>query len=195
MSETAAGGVAVALLAAGRSERFGADDKLAAPFRGDMLGLHAARALAGLPLARRWVIVRDTGHPCAPGWRAAGFVAVENAEADEGMGASLRLAARLADEAGAAALLVALADMPLVPPAHYAALIAAVGAPGGIAASRDGAVRAPPAIFARDHFTALAGLRGDRGAKALLGSAAWVDSPPGALADIDDPATLARLAH
>ncbi|MDE2562858.1 MAG: nucleotidyltransferase family protein [Sphingomonadales bacterium] len=184
-----------ALLAAGRSARFGAADKLARDFRGVPLGLHAARALETVDLTRHWVIVRDAAHPCAQGWRAAGFELVVNPQADEGMGASLRLAARLADEAGADSLLVCLADMPLVTTAHIAALAGAWRARGGVVASRDGALVSPPAIFAREHFAALAGLAGDRGAKALLGQAGLVDSPVGALADIDDPATLARLAR
>lgn len=194
MTAGPAGGVAVALLAAGRSTRFGADDKLAAPFRGTMLGLHAARALAGLPFVARWVIVRDDlAHPCLPGWRAAGFTPVGNPDADEGIATSLRLAVRQAEEAGVGALLVCLADMPLVTTAHFAALLAAAERGCDIAASRDGALVSPPAIFARRHFAALGELRGDKGAKALLGGAERVDSAPGTLADVDDPATLAHL--
>lgn len=188
-------GLAAALLAAGCSARFGAADKLAEHFRGAPLGLHAARALDGIDLARRWVIVRDPAHPCVEGWRAAGFEPVVNPQADEGMASSLRLAARLADESGADALLVCLADMPLVARAHVASLVGAWDASGGIVASRDGALVSPPAIFAREHFPALAALTGDRGAKPLLARARLVDSPPGGLADVDDPATLARLAR
>lgn len=187
--------IVAALLAAGRSARFGTADKLAEDFRGAPLGLHAARALAGFDLSHRWVIVRDFAHPCIAGWRAAGFEAQVNARAGEGMGTSLSLAARLAQESEAGALLVCLADMPLVTGAHLAALVAAWQAGGGIAASRDGTLVSPPAIFARAHFPVLAALGRDRGAKALLGQATHVDSPPGALADVDDPATLARLAR
>lgn len=187
-------GLAAALLAAGRSARFGAADKLAADFRAAPLGLHAASALEALDLSQRWVILRDLAHPCVDGWRASGFEPMVNAEADEGMGASLRLAARLAEDSDADALLVCLADMPLVTPAHLAALCDAWRQHGGIVASRDGALVSPPAVFARARFPALAALTGDRGAKALLGQATLVDSPPGTLADVDDPATLARLA-
>ncbi|WP_338467656.1 NTP transferase domain-containing protein [Novosphingobium sp. ZN18A2] len=187
-------GPALALLAAGQSARFGADDKLAAPFRGAMLGLHAANALSGLAAAPRWAIVRGLGHPCIPGWRDAGFDPVVNAQADEGMAASLRLAARLAAAARAPALMICLADMPLVPAAHYAALVDRWRAQGGTVGSCAGALVSPPAIFPTDRFAALGALSGDRGAKALLAGAALVESPPGTLADIDNPETLARLA-
>lgn len=187
--------LAAALLAAGRSARFGVADKLAAPFGGAMLGLHAARALADLDLLHRWVIVRAAAHPCMDGWRAAGFTPVVNPVADEGMGASLRCAARLADEAGADGLLICLADMPLVTTGHCAALVAAWEANGSSAASWDGTITAPPVIIPRARFAALAGLTGDQGARPLLRDAHRVACTPGMLADIDDPATLARLAR
>lgn len=185
--------LAVALLAAGRSARFGAADKLTAAFRGKALGLHAAKALVGLDFLHRWVIVRAATHPGIPGWQSAGFEPVVNAGAAAGMGTSLRCAAIMAERAGVDGLLVCLADMPLVPAAHYAGLVKAWEQHGGIVASRDGPLVSPPAIFPRADFAALASLDGDQGAKRLLGAAVCVTSPPGALADVDDPAALLRL--
>ena len=51
--------VAAILLAAGRSRRFGAADKLAVDLDGLPLGLHAARTLADVPLAARILVTAD----------------------------------------------------------------------------------------------------------------------------------------
>ncbi len=187
-------GIAVAVLAAGSSSRFGAEDKLVAPFRGKPLGLHATDALAGQDFSHRWVIVRTLDHPCVPGWMSAGFEPVLNTHAATGMGSSLRRAAELADLVGAEGLMVCLADMPLVEPAHIAALSRLWREQGGIVASRDGDLVSPPAIFARTHFKRLAGLDGDQGGRALMNGAACVTAPQGSLVDIDDPEALLREA-
>lgn len=187
-------GLAVAILAAGRSARFGAEDKLAAQFRGKPLGLHAALALADLDFSGRWVIVRSKDHLCVSGWKSSGFEPVVNPDAAAGMGSSLACAAMLAGESGADGLMVCLADMPLVPSGHFMALVQAWMPQGGKIASKDGPLIAPPAIFAREHFPALARLTGDQGAKPLLKDARHVISPPGVLADVDDPKTLMRLS-
>jgi molybdenum cofactor cytidylyltransferase len=187
-------GLAVAILAAGRSARFGTEDKLAALFRGKPLGLHTAEALTGLEFGHRWVIARTADHLCVPGWTSAGFETVVNADAAQGMGSSLRCAAERAEAAGADGLMVCLADMPLVSPAHFSALIRAWAEHGGLIASQDGALVSPPAIFSRDHFGMLSSLTGDQGAKLLLKTAFRVTSPPGALMDVDDPEALWRLS-
>ena len=188
-------GLAVAILAAGRSARFGAEDKLAAPFRGKPLGLHTSEALTGLEFGHRWVIVRTADHPCVPGWASAGFEPVVNPDAAGGMASSLRCAAERALEIGAEGLLVCLADMPLVSSAHFAALVQAWAGRGGLVASQDGALVSPPAIFSREQFGALSSLTGDQGAKPLLKTAFRVTGPRGALVDVDDPETLWRLSN
>jgi len=187
--------LAVAVLAAGQSRRFGPQDKLAAPFGEALLGEQAVRTLGGLACAHRWVIAASADHPCSPAWSAAGFAVAVNDQAEVGMGTSLALAARLAIEASADALLVALADMPLVPAAHFAALLARAVAlgPEAMVASEVAGVRSPPAVFGRNHLAELAKAGGDRGARHLLGQADPLICPPHWLADVDDPAALARV--
>ena len=183
--------VAVAVLAAGQSRRFGEADKLAAPFRGTMLGLHACRTLAPLPFAFHWVVAPDTDHPCADGWRGAGFAVVPNPDAASGMGSSVALAARLAADTGATSLLIALADMPLVPAIHFADLLERA-APDVLLASHNGEAPTPPAIFGCAHFGELSASRGDAGARKLLRQAETLACDPDWLVDIDDPESLER---
>ena len=185
--------IGVALLAAGSSRRFGDSDKLAAPFRGTMLGNYTSSALPTGLCARAWVIASRQGHPCQAQWRASGFDIAINPGASEGMGTSVALAARLAAHEGLDALLIALADMPLVPVEHYAALIDAVRAPGDIATSATTATRLPPACFGSDHLSALAATTGETGARHLLDLGEVVPCPPEWLVDIDTPEALERI--
>ncbi|MEO0463468.1 MAG: nucleotidyltransferase family protein [Pseudomonadota bacterium] len=186
--------LAVAVLAAGASRRFGAADKLAANFQGRALGEHVAAAIPAWRFAMRWVITSAPDHRCKAAWKAAGFEAVHNAGAAQGMGTSVALAGQMAREAECDGLLIALADMPLVPRAHFEALIAALEGQDDIVASRHAEATVPPAIFAKAHFERLAAARGDEGARRWLGAARALDCPPAWLDDIDTPEDLARLS-
>lgn len=183
----------VALLAAGASRRFGESDKLAAMFRGQPLGEHAVRAIPVDCCENAWVVTSALGHPCEPAWRALGFEPVPNADADEGMGTSVALAARIAKRESLDALLIALADMPLVPAEHFSALFDEATSPDSIAVSAKGGARMPPAVFGSAHFAALAQLGGDTGARALLNRGRVVGCPADWLADIDTPEALESL--
>lgn len=171
--------VTVVLLAAGRGERFGGD-KLAAPFRGRPLGEHAAAMLAGLPFAAHLAV---TG-PSAVDLAALGF-ACRRAPADAPMSVSLRLGIAAAAATDCDACLIALADMPLVPAGHIAALLAAHES--GLTATLSGETRMVPAVIGRPAFPLIAALSGDQGARGLLREAPGVAAPPAWLVDIDTP--------
>jgi CTP:molybdopterin cytidylyltransferase MocA len=183
------------LLAAGSSRRFGDADKLAQPFRGRMLGEHAAAAMPVEHFAAggAWVIASHVGHPCEPAWRNAGFDIALNQLAGEGMGTSVSAAAGIASRANFDAILIALADMPLVPREHFAALIGAMSGPADIICSTGGQSPMPPAIFGSDHFGALAKLSGDTGARGTLAKGRAITCPAGWLIDIDTPEILRSL--
>lgn len=177
----------IALLAAGRASRFGAD-KLAAPCAGRPLAAHAVAA------------VRATGLPAlcitAPGprpdWLPEAIPAVPNAAAAAGLATSVALAAREAAARSAPALLVHLADMPCVTPE----LLLAVAAAGPLAAcAHSGGRPGVPALFPAARFAELAALTGDRGAGALLAGdpqVTLVGCAAEDLLDVDTPAALAR---
>lgn len=186
------GGLLVALLAAGRSSRFGMADKLAADLGGRPLVEWAA--LAGRAVVAPAHIV-VTGPATAIDLAALGYARVVNPASREGLGTSLACAARHASALDAAALLVLLGDMPFVDGAHLASLVEAHRRdPARPVFSRAGTGRMqPPAIFPAALFPALARLTGDRGAQALAQGAAFVEAPEVMLADIDTPADLDRL--
>jgi molybdenum cofactor cytidylyltransferase len=175
--------VALVLLAAGRSVRFGAA-KLEAELWGLPLGEHAARALAGVPFARR-IAVTGRARLDLPGFERAA-----NPAPEAGLAGSVRLGVAAAEDAEA--VLLVLADMPCVTERHVRAVLAACGE-GAAVASSDGVRPSPPALFGRRHFPALLALEGDAGARELLRGAVPVRAGPGELTDVDTPEELERL--
>ena len=177
--------IAAVLLAAGRSTRFGAADKLAATLGRLPLGLHAAHAVARLDLGARFVV---TG-PGETEWPS--FENVGNDRPEDGMAHSLALGIAAARGSGADAALIALADMPFVPKDHFERILAGYRGPDTLVATCDGDRRMPPALFGFDWFAELEALSGDRGAHDLLRRAAIVMADADFLLDIDRPEDLA----
>lgn len=177
--------LAIALLAAGGATRFGGG-KLDADCAGKPLGHWALEAALAVPHERLAVVVGDP----APGF-AQGCELLINDRAAEGLGTSAALAARWA--AGSDALLIGLADMPLISTRTLrrlaeARLPAAVAYAGG----KPGA----PACFPAALFPALEALSGDSGAAHVLrglGGVTQVEVPPEELRDVDRPEDLAAV--
>ncbi len=183
--------VAAILLAAGRSRRFGAADKLLAPLHGMPVALHAAKAIAALAPACRIAICPDADGALARMLAGEGFDIVANPDADCGLSESLRRGVAAARAGGEQAALLCLADMPFVRADHLAALLARFDPEGApIVASGRAGMPMPPALFARSRFSALEEARGDQGGRALLASAALVPAPAGQLDDIDRPTDM-----
>lgn len=180
--------VALVLLAAGRSRRFDGD-KLSEPFLDKPLAFHVVTALARVPFLTRIAIVSDTRLDFA----ALGYRVVENPDPSLGQARSLCYGVEAAREAGAEAVLVALADMPRVTASHVYRLFDAADGPATIVASSDGTHPMPPALFGRDLFPALLDLTGDEGARALIRRGHHVVASPAELVDIDTREDLAKL--
>lgn len=183
--------IAGILLAAGRGSRFGGN-KLEVDFRGDMLGLHAARTIASLDLHHRIAVHDPARARLATALCDHGFTLIAHQVTDAGQGDSIALAAQAALETDATAMLVSLADMPFITPDHMKAIIGAEG--DHIVASATGSTRLPPALFPRRLFSALACLSGDTGASKLLRNAVLISGDAMMLADIDTQADLDRFA-
>jgi molybdenum cofactor cytidylyltransferase len=183
----------VALLAAGRSVRFGADDKLMAPLAGRPLIGWAAAAGRSLSAIDHILI----GHPeLQAGTAAPGYRLVVNPSPEDGLSASLHLAAHTARDTQATALLILLADMPFVDAAHLGRLLAAQDdAPDRAVFSSAGGVAQPPALFPASLFDAILSSSGDKGAKHLSQQAILIEAERAQLTDIDTPEELDQAAH
>jgi len=183
--------VALVLLAAGRSRRFGAQDKLMAPYLGRPLGLHVVVALEAVPFRERIAVVSQTGLDLA----SCGYRIVRNDDPGAGMGQSLRLGVEAASAGGAETVLVALADMPRVTATHIYRLLDRAEGPEAIVASSDGVIPRPPVLFGCAHFDRLLRSEGDMGARDLVKHGHHVVTSPAELVDVDTPEDLAQLTH
>jgi len=174
----------IALLAAGKAERFGGG-KLDAMLRGKSLGLWSLLAAKAIDLP----LIVITG--ASPLRFVEGGPQIVNPDAEQGIGTSIRLAAREAQEAGARRLL--LADMPFVSPETLRALIAATEPDSASACVYPDGALGPPACFGAGSYPLLRTIAPDRGANAVLRqiqNLSRITPPAHELIDIDTRAEL-----
>lgn len=158
------GQVAV-LLAGGAGSRFesgpDAAHKLLAPFRGRTIAWWAATHALDAGIGPTWVV---TGAADLEGRLPPGVRLLANPRWAEGQATSLQRAVSAARRIGAEAVVVGLADQPLVPPEAWRAV---ASSEAGIAvATYDGRRRNPVRLAARV-WDLLPGT-GDEGARALM---------------------------
>jgi molybdenum cofactor cytidylyltransferase len=191
--------VAAVVLAAGRSTRMGAFNKLTAEVGGKPL----VRRVAEQALASRAApVIVVTGHERDKVEAALAGLPVKfvhNANFADGLGTSLK-AGIAAVPAEADAAIVCLGDMPQVDAALIDRLIAAFDPDRGalvVLPSIDGR-RGNPVLWSRRFFPELMNVQGDIGARNLIGSyAEAVTEVPvsgtAALIDVDTPESLAAV--
>ena len=188
--------VCIVMLAAGRSERYGAA-KLLAEYRGKPLLHHALSAAQGACPGDVCLVVGHNAHEI--GDSAAGLAdqLIMNEDYATGIGSSIACGVRACRE-HADAILIMLADQPLVSSAHLAQLVDRwTGAPDEIIASGFSGTNGPPVLFASAFFDELEQLRGDMGARAILRNnpnrLRTVEFEAASI-DIDTPEDLGALA-
>lgn len=187
---------AAIVLAAGRSQRFGEENKLLHLINGEpMVRVTVANVLrVGLGS-----VVVVTGHDADAVERALNGLDVKcerNATPWAGMGNSLAAGANaIAGDVGAVA--VVLADMPSLKSETIGGLIDRFEPESGkdIAVPMFDGRRGHPVIFGRRYLGALRALSGDQGARSILSEhpecVLTVDvDDPGALQDVDTPGDL-----
>lgn len=186
-----ADGIALALLAAGRSTRFGEADKLAALLGNLRLIDWAAQAGASIEVEHRFVVL-GAGAILDPA--PSGYQSLHNPHPEYGLSSSLRIAAHAAVQAGATALIAMLADMPFVDAEHLGRIVAAFRHDDTrpVFTRAVGGVAQPPALFPAAFFPTLQSLTGDKGARALAADATLIEIDAAHLLDIDTPADLDR---
>ena len=175
--------IALVLLAAGRSKRFGSD-KMTAKLDGKPLWEWSAQAAESAGFQSLYLVVGD--HSSMGSRR--GWDRVVNRDAERGMGASI--AAGVTAAAAHTRVVIALADMPYVGAEHLQML----GQGRGAIFTRQADGRAgTPAAFDRESFAQLRSLDGDKGARSLKIPGARCVEPrcDRMLLDIDRPADLA----
>ena len=185
------------MLAAGNSSRLGHPKQLV-EYEGEPLIRRAARLAAEVGATPTLVVLPAGMHAIKQALVGLpSLVLLENAQAAEGMGSSLRLAMEtlLGANVVPRRLLLLTCDQPLIDASHLRSLLQAPTASGITTAFYNGRPGVP-AVFDRQHFPALAQAHGDQGARALLrsGTVTKIDMPEAAL-DVDTPEDLRQLTQ
>ena len=183
------------ILAAGSGSRFGGAKQLA-ELDGKPLLDHAVEAMSGVPAIERIVVVLGAG---ADAVRArANLDGVDVVVADDwadGVSASLR--AGIAALRDAEAVVVTLADQPLITPQVISAVVDLGDSRPSAARATYGGNLGHPVLIKRELFDRIADLAGDTGARDLLELAGVAKVECGHLADphdVDTPDDLAEIA-
>ena len=193
------GRIAAVLLAAGRSTRMGAVNKMLAKIGGKPLVRIAAEQVLASQASPLIVV---TGHEREKVERALDGLPVRfvhNPQYAEGLGTSLRAGIAAVPE-GADGAIVCLGDMPQVDSGLIDKLIAAFDPDSGalvVVPSINGR-RGNPVVWARRFFNDLMSIRGDFGARYLIGTytEAVIEVPvagDAALTDVDTPESLSAV--
>lgn len=190
------GAIAGIVLAAGRSTRMGASNKLLEPLRGRSILRHAVEAQLQAGLEPVIVVTGHQRGEIEAGLQGLPVSFVHNADYAEGLASSLRVGvAAVPIEAPAA--LISLGDMPNVTAGVIAKLSASFAQhPEALAVVPTlFGNRGNPVLLVRELFPAVALLTGDRGARRLLEDAGErvVEVPfddPAIAIDVDTPEAL-----
>jgi molybdenum cofactor cytidylyltransferase len=185
----------VLLLAAGASRRFGSPKQLAR-IGGESLLRRMARVAIAVAPGRCVVVLGAAAPRLRRELRRLPVTIVVNGQWRKGLSRSIAAGIDALPQSARAALIL-LVDQAAIGPAELELLSAAWRkSPRSIVAARAGGVLGPPAILPRHLFRDLRRLRGDRGARELLRDPlrrVIAFEIPGAAADIDRPADLARI--
>jgi len=187
--------VHVCVLAAGSSARFGAT-KLVRPLRGKPLVQHALLAAQGTCKGCVTLVVGHDDEAVVEASAGLSDDVIVNRAHQLGIGTSISTGIRACRD-GADAILIVLADQPLVTAAHLSQLIDDwSGADNEIIVSAFEGVVGPPILFPKKAFDALCELNGDTGAKKILSNDEFhvrsIDFPPAGM-DVDTPDDLRKL--
>jgi molybdenum cofactor cytidylyltransferase len=190
--------VAAIVLAAGRSSRMGATNKLLATVAGTPMVRRVAETALASSAAPVIVVTGHQAEAVAAALTGLGVTTVHNPDYASGLAGSLKtgLAALPPD---ADAFVVCLADMPLIEPAHIDSLIAAFDAADRpICVPIHAGRRGNPVLWARRYIPDMLALEGDQGARPLLDTHAdtITEVPVGTdtiFADFDTPEALEGL--
>ena len=182
------------VLAAGTSSRFGSTKQLAV-LHGETLVKRVANVACEVCEPRTVLVVGHDGTAVADAVKCIAQFLVVNEHNEDGIGSSIAVAVKAIAHA-ADAILLLLADQPLVTAAHLELLIETWGGGDSIVATSFADTQGPPVLFPRAAFDALAGLSGDAGAKSVLNSRKFnvkAVAFDDAAIDIDTPEDLASL--
>ncbi len=195
---TTARKVAAVVLAGGSSRRMGGPNKLVAELDGKPILAHVVAAALASRAGPVIVVTGNRDHEARTALAGLDVEFVYNAEHAEGLSTSLRAGIAAVPEDADAAI-VLLGDMPRVSAATIDRLIEAFDPEAGrtIVVPTYRGKRGNPVLWARRYFPDLAAIRGDTGARHLIGEnrdgVVEVEFDESVALDVDTPEALASL--
>ncbi len=186
------------MLAAGRGLRFGGEiPKPLLHLGGRPLVAHAVAAAIGSGLAPVVVVVSDDRTAAALGAVPGAVLIARNPAPEQGISSSLQVALQaLEADASVSAVVVGLADQPLVGSDAYRRVAGAQDGGAQLAVATYRGVRGNPVLIGRAHWEEALALAGDEGARVLLRRHGAVEVPcdgTGEPTDVDTPEDLIAL--
>jgi molybdenum cofactor cytidylyltransferase len=191
--------IAAVVLAAGRSTRMGADNKLLMNLHGTPMVARTVATIAASPAKPIVVVTGHEAHAIQVALKSEPVTFALNPRFADGMSTSLKVGlAALPDDIDG--VLICLADMPAVTATDIAKLIAAFNPTEGraiIVPTHQGK-RGNPVLFAQGFIDEMRQVEGDAGARTVLSAHAdavyEVEMPnAGILADADTPLAFAAI--
>lgn len=188
--------IGIVLLAAGESSRMGAPKQLL-DFHGRPLVRHAALTALASQCCPVAVVLGAAADKIRPALSGLNLVVTVNPHWSSGMGTSIQAGLTALADHSLDAIILSLADQPLLTPETYARLRRAHETTGQtIVTSEYADTVGVPVLFAREHFAELMALEPDRGCKGVIQrhiqSALRIPCPE-AEADLDTPADYQRI--
>ncbi|WP_019530589.1 nucleotidyltransferase family protein [Dasania marina] len=195
-----ANNIAAIVLAAGKSTRMGAQNKLLLPFNNAPVIVQVVKAALTAQLQNIIVVTGHEADEVVLATQGLAVRCVHNADFALGMASSLRcgLQALESNVQPIDGAIILLGDMPLVSGADIKKLLASFSNTDQIIAPYYQGKRGNPVLWGSDYFAEIKQLSGDSGAKALLTRHAnnMIKVPvdhQGIFADIDSPEAYAKL--
>lgn len=180
----------VILLASGLSRRFGWRDKLLHPLCGRPLLDYAAEAVANVDALAR-VAVCPSDHPKIAERLHGQYVIALNKAQKRGMGHSIAVGVQVALQFQPDAIVICMADMPLIEPGVINGVVGALGGADGVNVVHSGNLDrpSPPTAFDASCFGVLRQLEGDEGAREIMRQSRFkaigLNVPAPLLTDVD----------
>ena len=191
--------VAALVLAAGRSTRMGPVNKLLVPLRKRVMVRAVVERLEASSVRPIVVVTGHEADRVGAALAGTGVRLVRNPAYREGLSGSMRAGLAALPESTEAAI-ICLGDMPLVASAHVEKLVAAFDPAEGreICVPVFDGKRGNPVLFARRFFEEMAAVRGDVGARHLIGEydeyvCEVAMDDPAVLVDVDSPQALLEV--
>lgn len=187
--------IAALILAAGRSTRFGADDKLTQDYNGKPLIISVFNALKQSSCAELFCIIPKASHHLEALCQSHNIMPLFNNDPMAGQGRSLAIGLSALAGRGYDGVIIALGDMPNITPQHFDEVLDKAS-PKRAVFSENRNILMPPCFIPNPYFDHLKGLTGDQGARTVIGKdgeIARVSLSDFAARDIDKPQDLKAL--